>query len=150
MDYVGFRAVVIRDGKIALIERWNKGRHYFVLPGGHLEKGESARDCVIREIREELNIVIEPKAQIYDLIDFQKQGIFFADWVSGTVSKTDAEEYRDDRIGGDYEPVLVEINELKSINLVPETLKNQLLIDLQNGDLATRPKIAIKSKYKGR
>lgn len=29
-------------------------------PGGKLENGESEKECIIREIKEELNIVIEP------------------------------------------------------------------------------------------
>lgn len=32
----------------------------WVMPGGKLEDGESARECVVRETREELGIEIEP------------------------------------------------------------------------------------------
>ncbi len=149
MEYTGFRAVVIKDKKIALIERWNNGKHYFVLPGGKLEKGESDIDCVVREIKEELNIDIVPQKLIYDLVDFRRQGVFVVDWVGGEVSKTDAEEYREDRVGGDYSPVLVELGKIKDINLVPTEMKQQLLCDLESGQLATREKIEIRSGYKG-
>lgn len=39
----------------------NGGYHF---PGGHLKVNESLVDCAIREIREELNIVIQPEALI--------------------------------------------------------------------------------------
>lgn len=148
MEYSGFRAIVIRDGKIALIERWNRKRHYFVLPGGHLEAGETAKECVVREVKEELNIEVTPQALIYDLIDYRKQGIYIVEWKSGEIGKTDAPEYRDDRIGGDYEPVLVDLDDLKNINLVPCTLKFHLLKDLKKGDLQNREKIQIRSTFR--
>ncbi len=150
MKYAGFRGIVISDGKIALIERWKKGRHFFVLPGGRLEAGETAKDCVTREIREELNIVIKPKSLIYDLVDFKKQGIFYCEWISGTIGKTDAEEYQENRKGGDYEPVLVDLSALKYTNLVPKSLKSRILVDLENGNIATRKKIQIFSAYRGK
>ena len=149
MEYSGFRAIVIKGGKIALIERWNNGKHYFVLPGGKLEKGESDTDCVVREIKEELNINIVPQKLIYDLIDFRRQGVFLVDWIDGEISKTNAEEYREDRVGGDYNPVLVDLAQIKNINLVPTEMKQQLLSDLQSGQLMIREKIEIHSGYKG-
>lgn len=149
MEYSGFRAIVIRDYKIALIERWKNGRHYFVLPGGRLEPGENAEQCVVREIKEELNIDIIPNAQVYDLIDLRKQGIFLAQWYRGTVSKTDAEEYREDRTGGDYEPVLIDVRDIAKINLVPKVLKTQLLRDLQNG-FDTNKTITLKVRVRRR
>ena len=147
MQYSGFRAIVIKDGKIALIERWKNGAHFFVLPGGRLEPNESAEQCVIREIKEELNITIRPQKLVYDLVDYRRQGIFCAEWLSGEVSKTDAEEYRDDRVGGDYEPVLVSLDEIKKVNLLPAELKEQLLKDLDNGALFAGEKIEINSDF---
>lgn len=147
MRYSGFRAIVIKDDKIALIERWKNGLHFFVLPGGRLEIGESAEQCVIREIKEELNINIRPKKLVYDLIDYRAQGIFCAEWLSGEVGKTDAEEYRNDRVGGDYEPVLKSLSELKKLNLLPKELKMQLLKDLENGATFEGEKVVIRSNF---
>src|SRR5690554_1430426 len=44
--------VVQRSDKMKLPLKWE-------FPGGKIEKGESERDCLKREIREELNIEIE-------------------------------------------------------------------------------------------
>jgi len=149
MNYTGFRAIIIRDNKIALMERWRNGEHFFVLPGGHIEKRESPRDCVVREVFEEMNIVFKPSRIIYDLFDFNRQGIFCGEWVSGEVSKTDAEEYRVDRIGGDYNPVVVLIDDLEHINLVPAVLKEQLIKDIKLNNLQTRTHLDLFSPYRG-
>jgi ADP-ribose pyrophosphatase YjhB (NUDIX family) len=59
---VGSAAIVVKDGKILLGKR-NKVNAFgkWVLPGGRVDWGESIRDTVIREVREETNLDIEPK-----------------------------------------------------------------------------------------
>jgi 8-oxo-dGTP diphosphatase len=53
--------ILIRDGKILLLRRANTGYEdgNFSLPAGHLEEGESVREGVIREIREEIAIILD-------------------------------------------------------------------------------------------
>ena len=49
------RAIILHEGKLLVVKHHNK--HEFVaLPGGHLEWGEDVRECVRREIIEELGI----------------------------------------------------------------------------------------------
>jgi 8-oxo-dGTP diphosphatase len=50
--------VLIHDGRIALIERMTPLRHYWVLPGGGIEHGESAAEAASREALEELGIAV--------------------------------------------------------------------------------------------
>lgn len=45
--------VLIDDGKVALIERFRNGKHYFVFPGGGVGEGESLEEAAIREMEEE-------------------------------------------------------------------------------------------------
>lgn len=47
------------DGKILLVTHRKNGKEYWVVPGGRTEWGETARDAVIREFREELNLKIK-------------------------------------------------------------------------------------------
>jgi 8-oxo-dGTP diphosphatase len=53
-------AVVVfqRDGAVLLVRK--RGTTRFMFPGGKLEAGESAVDCCLREIREELGLELEP------------------------------------------------------------------------------------------
>ncbi|MCF7815863.1 MAG: NUDIX hydrolase [Candidatus Pacebacteria bacterium] len=49
------RAVIIHDGKL-LVVRHAGGRDFYALPGGHLEPNESPKECIERELIEELGI----------------------------------------------------------------------------------------------
>jgi 8-oxo-dGTP diphosphatase len=53
--------LIERDGKL-LITRRPRGKHgalQWEFPGGKLERDEDPKECLIREIKEELDIVIE-------------------------------------------------------------------------------------------
>lgn len=50
--------VVVQDNKLLLTYSNNKKAWY--LPGGKIDQGETAREALIREIREELNIDLQP------------------------------------------------------------------------------------------
>ena len=52
------RAIIINNGKIALVKSTKEGWYKF--PGGEIEKGESAVDAVVRETREETGIILKP------------------------------------------------------------------------------------------
>lgn len=49
------RAIIIHEGKMLLV-RHPHNKEYLALPGGHLEWGENAKECLKREIIEELGI----------------------------------------------------------------------------------------------
>lgn len=54
------RALIIVDNYILLAQR--KGRQMTYLPGGHIELGEKAEECLLREIKEELGYQAKIKA----------------------------------------------------------------------------------------
>ncbi len=45
------RALILRNNKILVCKR--KDKDYYFLPGGHVEFGETAKEAIIREIKEE-------------------------------------------------------------------------------------------------
>lgn len=47
------QALVIRKDKILLVKHKLKGREFYCLPGGGVEKGESYEEAAIRELEEE-------------------------------------------------------------------------------------------------
>ena len=51
--------ILIHEGKLALIERYKKGRHYFAFPGGGVDEGETDEQAAIREAEEELGIRVK-------------------------------------------------------------------------------------------
>ena len=50
---------IVLDGKVLLIKRaYAPYQHLWTLPGGRIEPGESIEQCAIREIAEEVGLVI--------------------------------------------------------------------------------------------
>jgi mutator protein MutT len=54
-------AIISKEGKLLLTKRQSKMifPNAWVLPGGHLDLGESLEQCIVREIQEETGIIIE-------------------------------------------------------------------------------------------
>jgi len=66
---VGVGAVIVDGGSVLLVQRGReplKGR--WTLPGGVLELGESLTEGVIREIKEETGLLVDP-VQLIELLD---------------------------------------------------------------------------------
>jgi 8-oxo-dGTP pyrophosphatase MutT (NUDIX family) len=56
---VAVKGVLIRDGKVILLRN---DRDEWELPGGKLELSESPEQALAREVKEELQLTIEPKS----------------------------------------------------------------------------------------
>lgn len=61
IDKIAF--IEIQEGKI--LSTRSKGKTKYYIPGGKREKGESDQQTLIREIAEELNVVIIPNTAIH-------------------------------------------------------------------------------------
>jgi ADP-ribose pyrophosphatase YjhB (NUDIX family) len=56
-------AAIIRDGKVLIVRRARSpAAGLYTLPGGGVELGETLLDAVVREVREETALVVEPGA----------------------------------------------------------------------------------------
>jgi ADP-ribose pyrophosphatase YjhB (NUDIX family) len=56
-------AAIIRDGHVLVVRRARApAEELFTLPGGKVELGETLHDAVVREVREETSLTIEPVA----------------------------------------------------------------------------------------
>lgn len=94
-------AIIHHDGKI-LIARRKANAPYPLLwefPGGKVEKNEDPKECVIRELKEELDIDIEVEC-IYDIVYYrypEKPVLVLAyrcRWANGIVKDLDVTEHR--------------------------------------------------------
>ncbi|MBS3150442.1 NUDIX domain-containing protein, partial [Candidatus Woesearchaeota archaeon] len=65
------RAVVIRDGKIAILSVSKYGYHK--LPGGGLEKEEDVRSTLLREIKEETGCDAEIIEEIGKIVEYKSK-----------------------------------------------------------------------------
>ena len=100
---VGVGAVVVREGKVLLVQRGKeplKGR--WVIPGGTVELGETLEQAVAREVLEETGIVVRPRevVLVFDRIDHVEGRVgyhyvivdFLCDYVEGEpVANSDAQ-----------------------------------------------------------
>jgi len=74
---VGVGAVIIREGKIALIKRGNEpAKGKWTIPGGLVELGESPEKAVIRETKEEVGLTVDnPKlVDVVSNVDLDEKG----------------------------------------------------------------------------
>jgi 8-oxo-dGTP pyrophosphatase MutT (NUDIX family) len=53
--------ILLQDDKVALIERYRAGLHYFTFPGGHVDEGETPEQAAVREAEEELGLQVTLK-----------------------------------------------------------------------------------------
>lgn len=63
------RGIVIHDGRLLLMERWRPGFHYFSIPGGGIEPGETPEQTVAREIPEETSVHVRVRQQVLEMHD---------------------------------------------------------------------------------
>jgi ADP-ribose pyrophosphatase YjhB (NUDIX family) len=61
--YLAVSAAIFRDGRLLIVRRARPPAHgLFTLPGGVVELGETLEQAVIREVREETGVTVEPVA----------------------------------------------------------------------------------------
>ena len=94
-------AIIIHDGRL-LITRRKADVPYPLLwefPGGKVEPGEDPRDCMVREIREELGIEVAVSG-IYEVIyhRYPERPVlvlaFRCEWLGGEIIDLDVMEHR--------------------------------------------------------
>lgn len=121
-------SVVIVEGEhVLLIKRVNKGRTYYVFPGGGIEAGELPQKAAVREAYEELGTHVKLE-KIIDVINMDGMQYFFkAKIISGTIGSGEGEEYTNtDR--GTYEPMFVPVADLHKLPVFPKEIIEKVRI----------------------
>ncbi len=116
------RAITFIDGKVLLIERHRLDNgemlHYFTIPGGGVEVGETFTEAAIRETLEETCCNIEI---IKDLcIEDFGEGIchwFYAKYISGTPTLGGEEKDRNNP-NNSFKVVLIDMKDIDNINIL--------------------------------
>jgi mutator protein MutT len=66
---VGVGAVIVEQGRVLLVQRGTEpAKGKWSIPGGLIDVGESLREAVAREVREETGLVVEP-IELIELLD---------------------------------------------------------------------------------
>lgn len=131
--------ILLQDHKIALIERIRGDIHYYHVPGGRVEEGETIEEAVIREAEEELGLQVEVN-QLIAIIHFRKapQYYFRIQPKSGTFGQGRGPEmmglYPPER--GSYQAIWMPLHDLQNHEIRPASLI-PLLDELDHGRLPT-------------
>jgi 8-oxo-dGTP diphosphatase len=66
---VGVGAVIVHDGRVLLVQRGTEpARGRWSIPGGLIEVGEALSEAVVREVREETGLQVEP-VELIEILD---------------------------------------------------------------------------------
>jgi 8-oxo-dGTP diphosphatase len=96
--YLAVSAAIFRDGRVLIVRRARPPAHgLYTLPGGGVELGETLEEAVIREVREETALEVQPVALAgyRQAIAHDAKGKverhfvilpFVARWISGEIS----------------------------------------------------------------
>lgn len=130
---ISCRGIIFHDDQIALMYRVKKDRDYYTFPGGGLEKNETQEECIIREIYEEFGIDIVPIKLAYEYFsDKTIEYFYLCKWVGGTFgSGAGPEMINTNDEKGKHIPMLTPTSELENINLLPPSVKDELIKDVK-------------------
>ena len=65
MHEVRVTGVLVDDGQLLLVRQRVSSERGWSLPGGRVERGETLRDALIREMREETGLVVSVQRLLY-------------------------------------------------------------------------------------
>lgn len=118
-------AILIEDGRVALMERHRSGRHYFTFPGGGVDPGETAEQAVVREMEEETGLHVVVKQKLGEVwFQGNRQDYFLVESLGGIFGTGTGEEFQSTapekaRFFGTYHPLWMPITELLDHTVVP-------------------------------
>ncbi len=130
------RVLLLNDGKIALIQRIRGGNTYYVFPGGRVEPGETYIQAAIREAREELGLIVQPKREVAQIQHGDiVQHYYLVESTGGLFGSGDGPEmigqYPPER--GTYTAVWLPVQNLPCRDVVPSKLCSWLQAAVKNG-----------------
>ena len=127
--------ILIKDDRLALIERHRGDLHYFIFPGGGIDEGESEEKAAIREAEEELGIVVEIIQKAAELTrPSGRQFYFLVRHVSGEFGTGTGEEYGEyNPKYGTYLPLWMPMDEVLQKNVLPRELAEFVVMSHQRG-----------------
>jgi 8-oxo-dGTP diphosphatase len=122
--------ILIEDSKIALIERYRSGEHYFVFPGGKIKKDETPPMAAVREAWEELGLQVHIGPFIAEVWFLGvPQYYYLAKSVEGQFGHGTGPEMSSlpDSEKGSHTPVWLPVEELIDIPVLPQLMARYVL-----------------------
>ncbi|MEZ4734366.1 MAG: NUDIX domain-containing protein [Caldilineaceae bacterium] len=129
-------ALLIQNDRIALIKRERQGLLYYVFPGGQVEEGETLEQATVREVAEELGLVVTvgPLLAVVTRGDL-KQYYFLAEASGGLFGAGTGPELQDTYPpeNGAYTPVWVPLADLPDLPARPSCVADLVVTASRQG-----------------
>ncbi|XKK25588.1 NUDIX domain-containing protein [Bacillus sp. CB62A.1] len=109
-------AIIVQEGKIALIKRIREEETYYVFPGGGVEEGETPEEATKREVYEELGLHIKVEHLIAK-VNIKEMNIIMVPILQAECSEVEQLRNFSGKVE-EYIPMLP-INELEKVNIKP-------------------------------
>lgn len=128
-------ALILHNDKVMLVDHFDRFKHEYAFPGGHVQWGETGEAALIREMKEETNLDIAVKELVWVHENFWMWGDKpchqIAFYYRCELKDHDIREsyYGEEQQGSNAVPLLfrfVPIQELATLNLYPEFAANEL------------------------
>ena len=126
---LGHRAgmIITQDDAILLLNRTRKDHHFYCIPGGHVEVGESVEECARREIKEETGIDAVIDSLFIEIHNQGRTETYFltASW-SG-IPTLGGEELERNNPEDHFILEWIPYTQLATINLLPTPVQEKLI-----------------------
>jgi 8-oxo-dGTP diphosphatase len=129
------RGLVIHGGQILMMERWRGDRHYFSVPGGGIEAGETDKETVVREIQEETTLSVRPVKKVMELINGEtNHSIYLCEYLAGEPALPPDAPEANKGPNNRFKPTWVPLEKFADLPLMHwQPLRQPILEGLQNG-----------------
>ncbi len=128
-------AVIINKEEILLMRRVKYNKEYYVFPGGGVEKGETVKQAVLRETKEETSLEIKIEKLLYHHIynDGTEHFFYLCRYLSGRPALGEANEARNmmENDNNFYNPEWHRIKDLAQLLLYPLEIRDWLIDDIK-------------------
>lgn len=134
---MSYRAAILllRENKVALIERHRAGLHYFTIPGGHIEAGETPEAAAVREAEEELGLKVAIRKLVVEgNYHGSPQYYYLVDAIEGMFGAGTGEEMNHvNPEKGTYQPVWMPVSQLLDQPIRPRRIAELLVRFVKEG-----------------
>ncbi len=126
-------AFIKKNEKLLLLQHYKNGKKYWVIPGGGVEFGEKIEDALKRELKEELNIIINVRDLLFineSIYPDRSRHIinlyFDCDYIKGIIKLGHEKRLSDFKF--------FSLNEIEKIKIYPN-IKNQIKYFLERKEI---------------